>query len=97
MGFGLALVFYFVHTRVWAVPVRDAQGRLMLWVGGTANKNKDVFEQSFRQLTHQIAAELKLSAKTKARIKTSADAPLCNARRKIIRHWRSAPMARTQL
>lgn len=74
MGFGLALVFYFVHTRVWAVPVRDARGRLMLWVGGTANKNKDVFEQRFRQLTDQIAAELKISAKTKT--ETGADAPL---------------------
>ena len=74
MGFGLALVFYFVHTRVWAVPVRDARGRLVLWVGGTANKNKDVFEQRFRELTDQIAAELKISAKT--RTKTGADAPV---------------------
>jgi cytochrome c biogenesis protein len=70
MGFGLALVFYFVHTRVWAVPVRDARGRLMLWIGGTANKNKDVFEQRFRELTEQIAAELKISAET------GADAPV---------------------
>jgi cytochrome c biogenesis protein len=69
MGLGLAFVFYFVHKRVWAVPVRDAQGRLMLWIGGTANKNKDIFEQRFRKLVEQIAAELKLSAKT------GADAP----------------------
>jgi cytochrome c biogenesis protein len=72
MGFGLALVFYFVHTRIWAVPVRDARGRLMLWIGGTANKNKDVFEQRFRELVEQIAAELKISARTK----TGADAPV---------------------
>jgi cytochrome c biogenesis protein len=70
MGFGLAFVFYFVHTRVWAVPVRDARGRLMLWIGGTANKNKDVFERRFRELGEQIAAELKISAKT------GADAPV---------------------
>ncbi len=69
MGFGLAFVFYFVHTRVWAVPVRDAGGRLMLWIGGTANKNKDVFEQRFRELVEQIAEEVKISAKT------GADAP----------------------
>src|SRR5271165_1166183 len=37
MGIGLALVFYFVHMRVWAVPVHDAEGRLMLWIGGAAN------------------------------------------------------------
>lgn len=64
MGFGLAFVFYFVHMRVWAVPVRDARGRLMLWVGGTANKNKDAFEQRFRELVEQIESELKISAKT---------------------------------
>ena len=57
MGFGLALVFYFVHTRVWAVPVRDARGQLQLWVGGTANKNKDVFEQRFAKLVQEIKAE----------------------------------------
>jgi cytochrome c biogenesis protein len=78
MGFGLAFVFYFVHTRVWVVPVRDATGRLMLWIGGTSNKNKDVFEQKFRelteQITEQITEELKLSAKTKT--KPGADAPL---------------------
>ncbi len=66
MGFGLALVFYFVHMRVWAVPVRDASGRLMLWIGGTANKNKDAFEQRFRELVEQIESELKVSAKTGA-------------------------------
>ena len=66
MGFGLALVFYFVHMRVWAVPVCDASGRLMLWIGGTANKNKDAFEQRFRELVEQIESELKISAKTGA-------------------------------
>ncbi len=64
MGFGLAFVFYFVHMRVWAVPVRDVRGRLMLWIGGTANKNKDAFEQRFRELVEQIESELKVSAKT---------------------------------
>ncbi len=70
MGFGLALVFYFVHTRVWAVPLRDVRGRLMLWIGGTANKNKDAFEQHFRELVEQIESELKISART------GADAPV---------------------
>jgi len=64
MGFGLALVFYFVHTRVWAVPVQDGRGRLMLWVGGTANKNKDAFEQRFRELVKQIESESKISLET---------------------------------
>jgi cytochrome c biogenesis protein len=64
MGLGLALVFYFVHMRVWAVPVRDARGQLRLWIGGTANKNKDAFEQRFHALVEQIESELKISAKT---------------------------------
>jgi len=66
MGLGLALVFYFVHARVWAVPVRDARGQLKLWIGGTANKNKDVFEQRFRELTEQIESELKILSQTGA-------------------------------
>jgi len=61
MGLGLAVVFYFVHVRVWAVPVRDARGRLALWIGGTANKNKDVFEQRFQKLVKEIESELKVS------------------------------------
>jgi cytochrome c biogenesis protein len=63
MGLGLAVVFYFVHARVWVVPVRDTRGRLTLWIGGTANKNKDVFEERFRKLIQAIESELKVSSK----------------------------------
>jgi cytochrome c biogenesis protein len=66
MGFGLAVVFYFVHVRVWAVPVRNANGQLALWIGGAANKNKDVFEQRFRKLVEEIESELKVSSKAGA-------------------------------
>jgi cytochrome c biogenesis protein len=59
MGFGLAVVFYLVHMRFWIVPVRNAQGQLMLWVGGAANKNKDVFEERFRKLVKEIESEVK--------------------------------------
>jgi hypothetical protein len=31
----------------------------VLWVGGTANKNKDRFEQKFNELAAEIRAELK--------------------------------------
>jgi cytochrome c biogenesis protein len=62
MGLGLALVFYFVHKRVWAVPVRDARGQLQLWIGGTANKNKDAFEHQFRHVVEEIESELKVSS-----------------------------------
>jgi len=72
MGLGLAVVFYFVHVRVWAVPVRNARGQLMLWIGGTANKNKDVFEQRFRKLVEQIQSELKVS------LEAGAEAPVAS-------------------
>jgi cytochrome c biogenesis protein len=72
MGFGLAFVFYFVHMRVWVVPVRDARGRLMLWIGGTANKNKDVFEQRFHELIKQIESELKISVEAGAKLPVPA-------------------------
>jgi len=62
MGIGLVVVFYLVHVRIWVVPVRDARGQLQLWIGGTANKNKDAFEQRFRDVVEGIESELKGSA-----------------------------------
>jgi hypothetical protein len=38
----------------------------MLWVGGTANKNKDVFEHRFRELVKQIESESTISLETGA-------------------------------
>jgi cytochrome c biogenesis protein len=58
MGLGLAVVFYLVHVRIWAVPVRNSRGQLQLWIGGTANKNKDAFEERFRDVVQQIEAKL---------------------------------------
>ena len=66
MGFGLAVVFYVVHMRVWVVPVRDARGRLALWVGGMANKNKDAFEQRFNKLVKEIESEIKVKPESAA-------------------------------
>ena len=66
MGLGLAMVFYLVHVRVWAAPVRNARGQLMLWIGGTANKNKDAFQERFRNLVKELEAELKVSSKADA-------------------------------
>jgi cytochrome c biogenesis protein len=66
MGLGLGVVFYMVHQRVWAVPVREPSGRLVLWVGGAANKNKDVFEQRFRKLISDIETQVKVHPKLSA-------------------------------
>ena len=60
MGIGLAFVFYVVHMRFWAVPVRDPKtGRFSLWIGGSANRNRDAFEQRFNDLLASVEVELK--------------------------------------
>ena len=51
-----------------AVPVRDARGQLALWVGGAANKNKDVFEQRFRKLVQDLEKELKVPPRSGAQV-----------------------------
>ncbi|HET6181607.1 MAG TPA: cytochrome c biogenesis protein ResB [Candidatus Sulfotelmatobacter sp.] len=59
MAIGLTFVFYVVHMRFWVVPVSDARGGLVLWVGGTSNRNRDAFEHKFKQVVEQIQKELK--------------------------------------
>jgi len=60
MGVGLAFVFYVVHMRFWAVPVCDPKtGMSSLWIGGTANRNRDAFEQRFNNLVALVEEELK--------------------------------------
>jgi cytochrome c biogenesis protein len=68
MGIGLAFVFYVVHIRFWMVPVRDPQsGKCWLWIGGSANRNRDAFEQRFNHLVALLEEELKTVSKTSAR------------------------------
>jgi cytochrome c biogenesis protein ResB len=60
LGIGLAFVFYVVHMRLWAVPIRDARtGQYTLWIGGSANRNRDAFEQRFNDLVAAVQDELK--------------------------------------
>ena len=67
IGIGLACVFYVVHMRFWAVPVSDPKtGKCSLWIGGTANRNRDVFEQRFSDLVASVQKELKLVPRTSA-------------------------------
>lgn len=58
MAVGLTFVFYVVHMRFWVVPVRDPRGGLALWVGGSANRNRDAFEEKFKKLVEQIQHQL---------------------------------------
>lgn len=64
MGVGLAVAFYMVHMRIWIVAIPDANGRLVLWIGGQANKNRDRFEQKFKDLVDHIRTELDLASAT---------------------------------
>ena len=60
MGLGLAFVFYVVHMRFWALPLRDPKtGKFVLWMGGSANRNRDAFEQRFNDLAATVETELK--------------------------------------
>ncbi len=59
MAIGLTFVFYVVHTRIWVVPVVDVRGNSALWIGGTANRNRDAFEERFKKVVEAIQAELK--------------------------------------
>jgi cytochrome c biogenesis protein len=60
IGIGLAFVFYVVHMRFWAVPVCDPKtGKCSLWMGGTANRNRDAFDERFNDLVASVEKELK--------------------------------------
>jgi cytochrome c biogenesis protein len=68
MGVGLAFVFYVVHIRFWVLPVRDPKtGKYSLWIGGSANRNRDAFEQRFKDLVTLVEEELKAVPNTQAK------------------------------
>lgn len=72
LGLGLFLVFYLVHVRVWAVPVQQADGSLILWLGGAANRNREVFERRFRKLVQEIEPEVKAASGSYARAQATS-------------------------
>jgi cytochrome c biogenesis protein len=61
MGAGLFVAFYMVHMRLWVAAVPDARGKLVLWIGGQANKNRDRFEQKFTEVVDAVRAEMESS------------------------------------
>jgi cytochrome c biogenesis protein len=58
MSAGLGVAFYMVHMRLWIVAIPNANGKLVLWIGGQANKNRDRFEQKFNDVVEGIRTEL---------------------------------------
>jgi cytochrome c biogenesis protein len=72
MGIGLMMAFYLVHIRFWAVPVNDGRGRLVLWVGAAASKNRDELEERFRRLVREIEKELKATVLAERPVKAAS-------------------------
>jgi cytochrome c biogenesis protein len=72
MAIGLTFVFYVSHVRIWVVPVRGAGGHSALWVGGAVNRNRDAFEDRFKQLVGQIEKELQPGAAAEAEVSAAA-------------------------
>ena len=58
MAIGLTFVFYVIHMRLWVVPVQNANGSLSLWIGGSANRNRDAFEEKFKAVVGELRKEL---------------------------------------
>jgi cytochrome c biogenesis protein len=72
MVIGLGFVFYLAHMRLWVVPVRDARGQWRLWLGGTSNRNRDVFEQRFQKLVTEIESQIKVQTEPGAQAHTTS-------------------------
>jgi cytochrome c biogenesis protein len=64
MGAGLFVAFYMVHQRFWVVPIETARGQRFLWMGASANKNREVFAERFAQLVKEVEAEVASSSGT---------------------------------
>jgi cytochrome c biogenesis protein len=63
MALGLGVAFYLVHMRLWVTTLFDARQGLLLWAGGSCNKNRDRFEQRFAEVTEAIGKELNGNSK----------------------------------
>ena len=59
MALGLGTAFYLVHMRIWVTAIIDAKGQLMLWIGGTSNKNREAFQDKFAEIVKKLEGELK--------------------------------------
>jgi cytochrome c biogenesis protein len=63
MALGLGVAFYLVHMRFWVTTLFDARQGLLLWVGGSCNKNRERFEERFAEVTEAIGKELNGNSK----------------------------------
>jgi cytochrome c biogenesis protein len=58
MAIGLVVAFYTHHVRIWAAISDDGKGGRLLWIGGTANKNRDKFQMKFEEIRKALREEL---------------------------------------
>jgi cytochrome c biogenesis protein len=72
MAIGLTFVFYVVHVRMWVVPVQASNGSRALWIGGSANRNRDAFEETFKKLVEEIQKELRTASEAETPAKSIA-------------------------
>ncbi|HWR35228.1 MAG TPA: cytochrome c biogenesis protein ResB [Clostridia bacterium] len=58
MAAGLAIAFYVVHMRFWAVAVNNGDKGTVLWIGGAFNKNRERFEERYKALVEATRREI---------------------------------------
>lgn len=64
---GLVLALYMVHTRIWGVLGRDAQGRPALLLGGQPSKYRESFEVHFNKLADAVEESLQAPGRAATR------------------------------
>ena len=56
---GLIMAFYLVHQRYWAVAYDDVKaGDTVLWIGTSADKNREHFQERFDELAKNIREQV---------------------------------------
>lgn len=59
MAVGLIMAFYLVHQRFWVSTYEDAKtGSTFVWIGTTADKNREYFQERFDELVKNIREQV---------------------------------------
>lgn len=56
--FALSFVFFFSHRRIWALIEKQGDGKVLVTLGGHANRNHAAFEDKFRAITAKFRSSL---------------------------------------